>query len=117
MIAGASSAGPLASQANAETAVATLKQSRFKEDLQKALEDCNAELEDCEAEPSDGRAVSADRASQAPAQPANEGGAGAQGAEALTRDDSVKVDDPQATHVLSSQQSLAASGGCPSHLS
>ena len=113
MIAGALSAGPPASQANAETAVATLKESQFKEDLQKALDDCNAELEDHETEPSDSRAVSTDTASQAPAQPANEDGAEAQAAEDVTRDITIKVDDSQATHALSSQQSPAASGECP----
>ena len=113
MIAAASSAEPPASQANAETAVATLKESQFKEDLQKALEDCNAELEDRGAESSDSRAVSAATASQAPAQPAKTCGAGAQAVEVLMRDDSVKVDDSQVTHVLSSQQSPAASAGRP----
>ena len=113
MIAGALSAGPPASQANAETAVATLKESRFKEELQKALEDCNAELEDCKAEPSDSRDVSADTASQAPAQPAKTCAAGAQAVEVLTRDNSVKIGNSQATHVLGSQQSPAASGGRP----
>ena len=113
IIAAASSAGPPASQANAETAVATLKESRFKEELQKALEDCNAELEDCDAEPSDSRAACADTAAQAPAQPAKDCEAGVQAVEALTRDNSMKIDNSQAAGVLGSQQSPAASGGRP----
>ena len=111
MIAAVPFAGPPASQANAETAVATLKESRFKEELQKALEDCNAELEDHEAEPSDSRIIPVDTASEAPAQPANKAGAEAQAVEDLTRENSVKVNDSQATHALSSQLSPSASGG------
>ena len=37
----------------------------------------------------------------------------AQAVEVLMREDSVKVDDSQVTHVLGSQQSPAASGGRP----
>ena len=37
-------AGPPPRQAIAETAVATLKDSRFKAELQKGLEDCMAQL-------------------------------------------------------------------------
>ena len=107
-------AGPPASQANAETAVATLEESRFKEELQKALEDCNAELEDSSAELSDSREVSVDAAPQAPAQPAKASEAGAQAAEVPTDDTSFKANNPQAMGVLGSQQSPAASGECPS---
>ena len=114
MMVAAPCAGPSASQANAETAVATLEESRFKEDLQKALEDCDAELEDCTAELSDSRAVSAETAPQAPAQPVKTCGAGAQAAEVPTDDLPSKVNGSQAASVLGSQQSPAASGGCPS---